>query len=299
MSVRRYLPSTQFLTIIGSLVLSGGLVLAAQYVTAPRNSAPVALNSAPSGPLPDNNWEATLNSIEAADSSSSLPAAPDPATVQDLLNAATTNNLTDSIGRTLLINVTNAQAQGMGGDIPTQDQIVAAAAAQVKSQQTSPSSYTAADLTIVPTSNSALRTYGNAVMQAFNAHPDANQQATFLSIDAAVEGGDKSQGAVLAKIGAAYKALAISLSKIPVPQTLAPLHLEVINGLLNINAAYADMQMVSDDPVRGLVGLKTYQSLTDEEVRLFTNIAQELSKDGILFNKDEPGSAWSAFLTSS
>ena len=56
------------------------------------------------------------------------------------------------------------------------------------------------------------------------------------------------------------------------------------------------MQQVLGDPVRGLSAVQKYQSLTDEATRVLTTIAGTLNKDGILFTKDEPGSAWSAFL---
>jgi hypothetical protein len=58
------------------------------------------------------------------------------------------------------------------------------------------------------------------------------------------------------------------------------------------------MQTTLSDPLRGLVGLQTYESKLDELARVFTNIAQNLNKDGILFNKSEPGSIWQSFLTS-
>jgi type VI protein secretion system component VasA len=297
MSPRRYLPSAQFATIALSLVLSAGLVYGADLITQPPKPTTAVSTAAPAQPDDSANWEAALYAIQAANASTSL-SAPNPQTVQQMLAAVQSPNLTDTIGKTILINLSSAESQGMGNDVPTQDQITAAAAAQIKSQQASPSSYTAADLTVVPVSDASLRAYGNGVMQALSAHPDASEQATLLSIDYAVEGGDKTQGAKLASIGAAYQAAATDLLAVPVPQTLVPLHLEVVNNLLSISATYADMQTVYSDPIRAMVGLKTYESLMDAGARVFTNIAQELSKDGILFNKDEPGSAWSIFLSS-
>ncbi len=297
MNVGRYAPSAQFTTIVLSLFLSAGLVYGAERVTNPP-PATVAVDSAqtPAQQSDSANWEAALYAIQAANASTSL-STPNPQTVQQMLAAVQSPNLTDSIGKTILINLSSAQSQGMGDDVPTQDQIIAAATAQIKTEQASTTSYTAADLTIVPVSDASLSAYGNGVMQALSAYPDASEQATLLSIDYAVEGGDKTQGPKLASIGAAYQAAAIALLAVPVPQTLVPLHLQIVNSFVSISATYADMQNVSSDPIRALVGLKTYESLMDEGARVFTNVAQELSKDGILFTKDEPGSAWSLFLS--
>jgi hypothetical protein len=54
---------------------------------------------------------------------------------------------------------------------------------------------------------------------------------------------------------------------------------------------------VVNDPLRGLQGLQVYQSAAGISVKVFTNIAQALNKNGILFKKDEPGAAWAALLS--
>lgn len=296
MSISSYLPSAKLVSIVLSLALSIGLVFAADALT--HRSTPVATVAVDTNSQSniDADWQTALASIQAQTASSTFPA-PDPDFVNTLLQAAQTSNVTDTVGKTILINLNNAQSQGMGDDIPTQDQIVAAAAQQLKDQRASPHIYTTADLTVVPASNTSLRAYGNGVMSVLSATSSASESATLLSIDLAIEGGDKNQGEKLAAIGSAYAALARALITVPVPQTLVPLHLQVLNDYSSISATYTDMQTVSDDPLRALEGLQTYESLLDEEARVFTNIAQELSKDGILFTKDEPGSAWSTFVS--
>jgi hypothetical protein len=295
MDVRRYLPSAKLVSIVFSLALSVGLVFAADRLTH-RTALPVSLGVDSNSSVNENSdWEAALAAIQAQNASSTF-ATPDPNFVENLLQAAKSPNVTETVGKTLLINLSNAKSQGLGDDIPTQNQIISAAMAQIKNQQYTPA-YTTADLTIVPASNSSLHAYGNGVMKALSAHPEASEQATLLSIDYAVEGGDKTQGAKLASIGAAYKAAATDLLAVPVPQTLAPLHLEIVNNLLRVSATYADMQTITSDPLRGLAALQAYETLMDEGARVFTYVAQTLSKGGILFSKDEPGSAWSIFVS--
>jgi hypothetical protein len=296
MPLRSYLPSTKLLSIVIALGLSAGLVFAADAISH-RTSYTPSLGVDNSESNSNSGWEAALSAIQAQNaSSSSSIVAPDPNIVDQLLQAVQSPNVTDTVGKSILISLSNAKAQGLGNDVPTQDQIVAAAAQQIKNQQASVTAYSAANLTIVSPSAGSLHTYGNNVMIALNKHTNASERATFLAIDYVVEGQDASKVKQLQIIGADYKAAAADLIAVPVPQTLAPLHLQMANILLNTGATFDDMEAIGSDPVRGLVGLKAYESLMDDGARLFTNIAQSLSKDGILFSKDEPGSAWSVFL---
>jgi hypothetical protein len=64
-----------------------------------------------------------------------------------------------------------------------------------------------------------------------------------------------------------------------------------------MTAVFGDMQLIFEDPLRGLAGLQLFQALNDETTRVFISIAQQLSQNGILFNKDEPGSAWGSLLS--
>ena len=295
MNIRRYLPSAQFVLIVLSFALSAGLVYGADRVTH-RSAAPASVSVAPQGGAPSDasNWEATLYAIQAQNASSSL-AGPSKNSVETLLQAAQSPNLTDTVARTLFINLSNAKSQGLGDDIPTQDQLVASAMAQATAKNAA-TLYTTADLTVVLDSDASLRAYGNAVMQIFADHPEASQHDTFVAIGYAVDNNDETQLQKLPAIQAGYEAVVQALAAVPVPKTLSPLHLSVVNDFARVAQSYADMQLLLSDPLRGLVGLQTYQSSLDELGRVFTNIAESLNKDGILFSKDEPGSAWSAFL---
>ena len=295
MKIGRYAPSAQFTFISLSILLSAGLVYGAYRYTHPPVAVATLQSDQTTQPSDSTDWQAALYASQAANASSSL-VAPSTDVVNQFLTAAKSNNLTDTVGRTLLINLSNAQSQGLGSDIPTQDQIVAAAASQVASVQSSPTTYTYAGLIISASSKNALHTFGNSVIQVLNAHPDASEQATLLAIDEIVEGGDKSKSSTLTAIGAAYQSMATALAGVPVPQTLAPLYLQVINNYEAIAASYDNMQAVGSDSVRGLAGLQNYENLMDANARVFTNIAEELQKDGILFTKDEPGNSWSLFI---
>lgn len=294
MDLRAYLPSTKFIVMVGSLALSAGLVVGAQYITRSHEGPSLATTDAPEQAAGD--WQASLNDV-VAQTGIEAPQAPDPATLDSMLAQAHSKNLTTDVGRSLLLNLSSYTAQGLGPDQPTQEALVAQATAQINASASS-TAYTSGDLVIVPTGQAALKAYGNAAMRALAAHPDASITATYQALGRAADTGDPSALDPLGDIGNAYAAIAHDLLSVPVPQTLAPLQLTLVNDYAAMAAAYPDMQTLLSDPLRGMAAVQRYVALTDEAARLLTSIAQALNKNGILFTKDEPGSNWSGLLSS-
>jgi hypothetical protein len=276
MSPRSYLPSAQFMVIVGSLVVAGSTVAAAQYYIAAKN-APATLASA-NIEATKQAWEDSLADIQA-ESGISLPDAPDPEAVNNLITMAQSSNLTDSIGRGILARLTTANVQGLGDDTPTQDSIIAAASAQVNA---SVKAVQAPAITLVEPSMESQRAFGNGVMVAMGRHPKANS-------------GDTLQ--IIAK--ATDTRIAAPLSGVPVPKTLAPLYQQAVRNIAAIAVLFDGMKAVVDDPIKGLAAVQQYQELMAETGSVLTNIAQALKNGGILFTKDEPGSAWEIFLSAS
>ena len=298
MSLRDYLPSAKFAVMVGSIALSAGLVVAAQYLThTPPSSAQLATSEQQAAQAAQAaQWQQALDAVEAQ-SGVTAPKPPDPQTVSTLLNAAESTNLTTQVGRTLLINLSSANSQGLGSDVPTQDQLVAQATSQINAAASS-TTYKTADLNIVAQNNASLHAYGNAVMAALINHPDANAQNTYTAVGTANDTQSAAALAELKTIGAAYRGVTNDLADVAVPQTFAPLHLQLVNDFAAMAGAYPDMGAMLTDPLRGLAGVQRFASLVSEAQRVLTSIAEQLSKDGILFSKDEPGSTWNAFLSS-
>lgn len=293
MSARSYLPSAQFMVIVGSLVVAGGTVAAAQYYIASKN-APATL-AAGTGGASRQAWEESLADIQAQ-SGVNLPDTPDPNAVNTLITLAQSNNLTDSIGRGILARLTTANVQGLGDDAPTQDSIIAAASAQVSA---SLKSVQVPAITQVEPTMETQRDFGNGVMAAMGRHPKANSNDTMGIIAKATDTRTNAPLAGLTSIGQEYAALARDLAAVPVPQTLAPLYEQVVRNLASIASLYGGMADVVDDPIKGLAAVQQYQELMAETGGVLTNIAEALKNGGILFSKDEPGSAWQIFLSAS
>jgi hypothetical protein len=298
MSWRRYFPSAQFSLLAISLFISVGIVYGAQLITRPPQTT-AQLDTPPTKDdlttaVQNADWQKNLAEIQAQ-SGASLPTAPSQTTVNAWRQAAQTDNVTQTIGRTLFVDLANAKSQGLGNDAPTQDKIVQQALSMVSPPQSK--LYTQQDLTIASSSKDALHTYGNALMSVLEAHSAASMQQTLVVIATANDNKNTSELNNLVPIEAGYRALAKDIATIPVPQTMAPFQLQVINDFVQIADTFPDMQHFIDDPVLGLEGLKQYQTLTGEAARVLTNIAQELDKDGILFASGEPGAGWKSVET--
>jgi hypothetical protein len=296
MALSAFLPSAQFTLIVGALAASAGLVFAADYVTG-NSDAPAQIIATEAPAAQNADWQATLAEIQEA-SGATLPPPPPQEAYQSLIAAAQSDNLTQSAARTLFINLSNASAQGLGSDIPTQEQIIAAALNEFEGGATT-RAFVAADLVQVTASEETQRSYGNAVMQALGNHPQASITETFRILGSAADYDNSTYFGQLGVIESGYRALAAELATIAVPTTLVPLHLAALNNLERIAGTFADMRATPTDPLRGLAGLHTFNTLTDETGRVFTTIAQQLQANAILFTEDEPGAAWSAFLPAS
>jgi hypothetical protein len=292
MDFRAVLPSAQFALVTASLALSAAFVFAADRLTREPQPGRLAAD-VQARPAVTGDWQATLAQIQTENST--LPPAPPEEVYQALIAEAQSDTVTDTVSRTLFVNLSNAGVQGLGSDIPTQDQLIASALAELD-KKTLANTYATTDLSIIADSSDALRVYGNTFITVLAAHPQASVNETFLALGYAAERDDKTYFQQLVPIENAYRALARALVVVPVPRTLAPLHLAVVNNFAKIANTYPDLRATPTDPLRGLAGLHSYQALTNETGRMFTTIAEQLRNSAILFSEEEAGSAWSAFL---
>jgi hypothetical protein len=296
MDLYRLLPTRQFSLLVFSLFLSAGLVYAADRVTHPtaHNTVEVDTTKNLAAYADTANWQAALESVQQS-SGISLPDAPDQNTIQGLLQAAKNSNLTDTVSRSLFVNLVNVKGQGLGSDIPTQDQLVQSALSQIDA--TVPAkTYTAADIETVGNSAAELKAYGNATMAVFLTNSDQEFAKTLAIIDAVTTSDDATKLDLLQPIRKKYEKITKELAAIPAPKTLQPFHLELVNDYATITATYDAMHALITDPLGGLAAIQQYRKLTQDAGQMFINIAQSLDKNGILFNKDEPGATWGQLL---
>lgn len=294
MDSRRFLPSRQFILLVVSLALSGGLVFAADRVTHP-GTAHISVDTSPTAyKAATADWQGSLQAVQAASGISS-PSGSDQATIEGLLEAAKSGNLTDSVSRSLFINLFNAKSQGLGDDIPTQEQLVKGAISQVDAIAPK-KTYTTADLNVAADSKDALHAYGNASMAIFTNNSNGEFAQTLAIMDAAMTANDSSKLKDLKPIQETYKTIATELAATLVPKTLVPFHLALVNDYSTMAATYEGMQTLISDPLGGLAAVQQYRTLAQHAGQMFINIAQTLDKNAIIFRTDEPGATWSLLL---
>ncbi len=295
MGIRDILPSRRFVLVVGAIALSGGLVVAARFITNPPETHKAEIASV-GNQASSEDWQKTLKDIQDRSPLNKAPQGPTTDKVQELLIAATSDNLTDTVARTLFVNLSAAKAQGLGNDIPTQDSLIADAVQKINN--TKPASrYNEASLLVVENNKDTMRAYGNAFMQTIARHPEANFGRAIYTIATSTDNADPARLAPLKDIGEGYGALADDLAELEVPKSLAPFHLKIINNFALIATSFPDIEKLYTDPLRALAAYQRYDALNNETYRLFINIAQNLSQNGILFTKDDPGSAWSSLAS--
>ncbi len=288
-----YLPSTQFVITLTSIVVASTLIYGARAYTSPQKSTAELQSAAQTGGNDD--WQATLNQIQEESAFAALPEPLSAETVASFLEEAQSSNLTESIGRSLLVNLSNAKSQGLGDDIPTQEQIINYATASF-GPPVAQKTYTSADIILAPDTTEAKRVYGNAVMEVVRKHPGASASETLTAMARATDNNNASELESFTYIQNEYEAIIEELAGIAVPQTLVPLHVQMLNGLGKLSLSFDDMRAVLTDPLRGLQGLQHYQLMLGEVGRIFTTVAEMFNREAILFTKDEPGHAWSLLL---
>lgn len=296
MSATHYLPSRQFSMVALSIVLSAGLVYGAKAYTEPHPTSFSTDASKETGLAAAHaDWAATLASVQA-DAGITAPQAPDIAVVDGMRQAAKSDNMTETAARTLLVNLTNAKAQGLGNDIPTQNGLIANAAAAFKQDPRS-TQYIQKNLVVVADSKDAVYAYANALATVLAQNKGDEYKQTLIAIDNATSLKNADYLKPLAGLSKQYASLTKAFLAVPVPQTLVPFHLQLVNNFQTITNTYPAMKDILVDPLKGLSALQTFKSTTDESYRVFINIAQAITKGGILFRKDEPGAAWAVLLS--
>lgn len=295
MELRKYLPSSTFSYFVGSLFVGAGLIWGANFATHPNSfsSAGLAVSSTDTS-TQKANWVAALNDIQSQQDSR-LPEVPQQQVVDNLLAGAQTKNLTDSVGRSLLINVANASGKGLGGDQPTQNELVASAMGQLNTVSQPSKPYTASDLSVIIDSKEAVHAYGNALIPVLKKYPHASMAETLNLVGQKING--QASSGDFSPIAKDYRGLAKDMAKMAVPQSLAGFQLSIVNDFLQMADSMSHMQQIGADPLRGLAGLQIYNKSAEDVQGMFINIAQVFAKDGILFTKDEPGALLASLLS--
>jgi hypothetical protein len=287
MAIRDYLPSARFTTVLGALLISGAIVGGTNYYVHPPEKMGT-LQASPSGI--DWQQEFASSSEYSQDNLISEEAS-------KLVQQSATNNLTETIGRSIFINVSAAAGQGSADSPTTQDQIIQDSLQQIQtSQQKAIVLYDVSDLSAVPDTSASLHDFGNALQTTLNNHLQATYQNTMYQVALATDNDDATPLSKLPAIAADYHALAKDIIALPVPVSLESYSLTIANNYAQMGNAALTLKDVLSDPVAGLTALQTYTNFYANNTQMFINIGNTFQKNAILFSKDEPGAIWSVLV---
>jgi hypothetical protein len=145
------------------------------------------------------------------------------------------------------------------------------------------------DITIIPTTDSALYAYANAVMQVVidNNLPNLDDEITLL--DRYMNNQyDSANYEALTQKKLAYETMRNSTIGIPVPDLLVKEHLDLINSYHAIAQNITAMTNVTEDPLVVILRLKRYQDDATGLYLSFQNLFVALEPYARLFTIDDP-----------
>ena len=93
-------------------------------------------------------------------------------------------------------------------------------------------------------------------------------------------------------ISSIYMEVSKILVTVPVPESLAENHLQIINGLKKYSEGLSMVDQQSTDPAKALLGLNNVKEATDEILVGFDKIRKTIILNKIKYTPDEPGHIW-------
>lgn len=221
----------------------------------------------------------------------------DPATVSALKILNDPNNLTSQTAK----NIMTATALLKGENIP-KDQLVSTIIGSINDEVAKalqPKVYTVSDLKISKTGTvGELKIYGNNVGKIILYISDQLPIKNDLII---LDDYAKNQDAnVLKKFEVKVKVLKEILSDLikntSVPQKAIDAHLFYINSLENYISVLDNISKTKDDPVRGVMAFKNYQTSTDNLTLSVKKFSEFFDKENVIFSSKEFGYLFTYYI---
>ncbi len=106
----------------------------------------------------------------------------------------------------------------------------------------------------------AMKQYGEDLGKVLKSNRPKNPKNELEILTAIATNKDQSKIKELEEVNMVYRNILIDLSLIKVPKLFATSHLDMITGLNQVSSAISDMQIVLNDPIKGVVALETYKN---------------------------------------
>ena len=204
---------------------------------------------------------------------------------------SSTENLTDTdkFGRGLFSQYVSLKQVGLNNDPAIVSSTISSLLAQTDLMSDKPKEYSMNDIRVSSdTSVTALKAYGNAVGSLLKANTPAKDDATIAL--AGIQGKDPTYTQELGDNIVKYKVILSTLLSTPVPPSVSPYHLALVNGASYMVFISSALQSAEKDPLHALAGLKMYSTAFPLILENLVNVRLALASAGITYNASEGGS---------
>lgn len=158
-------------------------------------------------------------------------------------------------------------------------------AEQAKILSEIPNEYSITDVKTFPDfEKEKVREYGNNF---------ATIVVNYYAVFGRIGGGTDSE--YIKNVATVFSSFAHELSKLPIPRGNLENHLEFINNIAKISTAITTLNQSSKDPLMALFVLSEYESISNNQPKLFSEISKYFKSGGIIFSDSEPGAMWNNF----
>lgn len=205
------------------------------------------------------------------------------------------NTLTAAFSRQFLTAYLAAK-QGKGGADLSQDDINAIANQVLSSLSESvvaaPNFKTAEDLTVSGSGPDVLKAFavGAETVLLKNTSTATTSELSYLAN--VLQSGDAASISHIVSLAKAYRAAALGLAVLPVPQELAAAHLSLVNALMRTGDIVADFARVHTDPLATMLALYQYPRATVSLALAFVEIGRVYHAAGVALPAKTPGASF-------
>jgi len=152
-----------------------------------------------------------------------------------------------------------------------------------------PVNYTASDIKTIPETEATLKQYGNtlgAILQKYDSQKVEQQKISYIIV-MSLKTKDNSVFQIFPALIEARKEQIAAILKIKVPSELVNIHLNLLNSLSGIIISIDNTKYMINDPAKGLIGMKQYQSMSAKYNNTIIAITTHFDNSGISFSPDE------------
>jgi hemoglobin-like flavoprotein len=155
-----------------------------------------------------------------------------------------------------------------------------------------PKVFTAADISIIAEATATnIKVYGNTLGSTFSTY-GVDADPAIIANDA-FEKGDMNLLKQIDPIVSSYETITTQLKNTPVPQPLAPYHVDLLNAVSSMAKISRDIRGVEHDPMQTMVSVSAYTAVQNNLLTSLKSIKSYFALTGITFAPTEPGSLFS------